>query len=150
MAETTTARNACNASLWLDDSGGTLLDISGSSNSFDPSFTREIGDYQVFQQCWKKRLACGLDGSFTLNVVYSTTAAEAFQLLNAWLFEGCLATFRTLTWFMPDKNVGSNMWSAEVLLADFGWTEDPTDAGPVIATVTLVPNGEVTHSVLGT
>ena len=149
MAVSTTDRNACSAAIWIDDAAGTPTDVSGSSNSFDYTFTTEIGDWQAFQEAWKQRLACGRDGSFTLNVVYSTTATEGYQIFNTWFF-GAYTTPRTLGFYVPDKNVGSNFYSAEVLMPSFSATLDPTDAGPVIATIELLPDGEISHSIAAT
>lgn len=150
MATTTTDRNACSSSIWIDDGTGTLVDVSGNSNSFDYTFTIEIGDWQAFQDSWRQRLACGRDGAFTLNAVYTTTATEAYQILNAWFFSAAYLTPRTLSWYVPTKNVGSNYYTTCVLMPSFTVTLDPTDAGPVIATIELVPDGEISHSIVAT
>jgi len=149
MAVTTTDKNACSAGIWLDNAAGTPVDISGSSTSFDYTFTQELGDWQAFQNKWRQRLECGKDGAFTLNVVYSTTATEGYQIINTWFFTDNPGA-RTLTWYVPDKNVGSNKYQAEVRLQSMSVTLDPSDAGPIILTAELLPDGEITHSTAAT
>ena len=84
MAETTTALNACDVSVWLDNAAGTLKDISGSSNSMTLNFTKNNGSLQVFGTKWQIRLSCGKDATFTLIAVYSSATDEAADILKAY------------------------------------------------------------------
>lgn len=149
MAITTTARNACDASVWLDTAGGTLTDISGSSANIAPSFDLQVGEYRVFQDRWPKRIDCGKDASITLNVWYSTTADEGFDILIDWFFTTSPGA-RTFSWYQPSKNVGSDYFTGEFRLDDLSWTNDPSDPNPVMVTATLLPDGTVSHSVAAT
>jgi len=149
MAATTTARNACDVSVWLDDATGVQRDISGSANSVDFNFTQEIGEFVVFGDHWTHRLCCGKDGNFSLNVVYTTTVNEGWDVVKNWLF-GTECERRTFTVYIPNKNVGSDMFQAEVIWDNITWTTDRGDAGPIMVTVSLPADGEVTHTTAAT
>lgn len=146
MATSSTAVNACDASIWIDNVGGVLTDISGSSNSVDLNFDHEIGDFRVFQDVWKRRLECGKDAAFTLNFVYSTANDEAFDILRQWFFAATPGD-RTLNIYIPDLSVGSDCYYGEMKIENLSWTADPSDPNAIAATATLLPNGEVTWTV---
>ena len=74
MAETTTAVNACDVEIWVDNSSGTPTDLSGSSNAVSMTVNVETGQYRVFSNRWKKSLECGKDLTMTVNAVYTTSA----------------------------------------------------------------------------
>ena len=141
MAQTTTHVNACDVSLWLDDATGTLKDISGSSNKIAMKFTREIGELRTFQAKWPVRLGCGKDAEFTLTAVYSTAAAESFDILKHWWFAADPGS-RTLHVYIPDKNPGSDHYYGEVTIGDLSWDADPTEPGPIAVEAILMPDGE--------
>jgi len=48
MALTTTAINACDVAIWLDDDSAAPQDISGSSNEIDLNFDNKIGEVFAF------------------------------------------------------------------------------------------------------
>lgn len=140
MAQTTTHVNACDASIWLDNSAGTLKDISGSSNSITMNFTREVGELRTFQVKWPVRLGCGKDATFTLRAVYSTATDEAMDILKNWYFAGDPGS-RSLHVYIPDKNVGSDHYYGEVTIASFNFNADPTEPGPIAVEAELLPDG---------
>jgi len=150
MPLTSTAINACDASLWLENSSGTQGNISGSSNSADLNFDNEIGEYLVFGQQWPGRLECGKDASFTLNILFTTAADEGFDVIKTWYHVAGKPGLRTFQIFVPDKEVGSDYWLAEVLIANYSFTADRGEAGPIMVSVELLPSGAVTHSTAGT
>jgi len=149
MVQTTSVINACDISLWLDDDANTLQDISGSSNQIDMNFDLDLGTFQSFQSRWPKRLECGKDAQFTLQVAYSTTADEAFDILKQWYF-ATPAGERTINIFMPDKNVGSDKFSGEVRIKNLSWTATGGEADPILVTATLLPSGEIAHTTAAT
>ena len=69
MPTTSTAVNAKDAAIFLDDDEGSLVDISGSANKVRFDFTQELGTYRVFQEDWTLRVAHGKDASFKVDVV---------------------------------------------------------------------------------
>jgi len=140
MAQTTTHVNACDASIWLDNSAGTLKDISGSSNSITMNFTREVGELRTFQVKWPVRLGCGKDATFTLRAVYTTATDEAMDILKNWYFAGDPGS-RSLHVYIPDKNVGSDHYYGEVTIASFNFNADPTEPGPIAVEAELLPDG---------
>lgn len=149
MAKTTTAVNACNAAMALDSAAGAATSITGSSNKVSIALTQELGEYVVFQDKWKSRLECSKDVTYTLQVVYSTTADEGFDLLRDWFYTASPGA-RTLTVYIPDKNVGSDRYQGEVRLASLTWDTDRGEAGPILATAELVADGTQTHSMAAT
>jgi hypothetical protein len=151
MPQTTTAQNACNVRVFLDNASGALQDITGSSSSLDMGFTNEIGEFVTFDSCAKGRLECGKDWTFTLNAIYTTTTNEAFDILKNWAASTtCSGSARTLDIYIPDKNVGSDYWTMEVFLSTLSWTADRGDANAIMVSAEFLPNGTVTHTVAST
>ena len=148
MAQSTTAINACDASLWLDDDDGTLQDISGSTSILDANFDNELGAYVTFQEKWPRRLECGQDATFTVTAVYTTTADEMKDLILTWYF-GTRGD-RSFTFYLPDKDFGSDYFKCEVKLENWRITPSRAEPGAIALTVVLRPSGAVTHSVTGT
>ena len=148
MAQTTTAINACDASLWLDDDDGVLQDISGSTNLLDANFDNELGAYVTFQEKWPRRLECGQDATFTVTGVYSTAADEIKDLVLTWYF-GTRGD-RSFAFYLPDKDVGSDYFLCEVKLENHRIAPSRAEPGAIAITLTLRPSGAVTHSRAGT
>jgi hypothetical protein len=149
MAQTTTAISACDVGIWLDDDAGTQQDISGSSNEVDMAFEQNIGEFVTFGSRWPVRQECGKDASFTVQIVYSSAADEAFDILKTWFFSNTPGQ-RTLSVYIPDKNVGSDHFTCEVRIASFNFTPSRGEAGPIIVSAELLPDGEVTHTTAST
>lgn len=149
MAQTTTYVNACDASVWLDTAAGTLTDISGSSNNIVMEFVQVIGELSTYQQKWPVRLSCRKDATFTLTAVYSTAANEAVDILNNW-FHASTPGLRTLTVYVPDKNVGSDKYSGEVVLESLSIPVTADEASPIPVTAVLRPSGAWTYTASAT
>jgi len=149
MTQTTTYVNACDASVWLDNSAGTITDISGSSNNVTMEFIQVIGELSTYQQKWPVRLSCRKDATFTLNAVYSTTADEAVDILNDWFF-ATSPGLKTFTVYVPTKNVGSDKYSGEVVLESLSIPVSADEASPIPVTAVLRPSGAWTRTVNAT
>ena len=150
MAATTTAKNACNVAIWLDNDAGSPTDISGSLNKAGVRPTQKIGEFEVFQYEWTKRLCCGRDVEFQLSIVYTTAAAEGWDVVKDWIYGNTPCTKRTLSIYVPDKNVGSDHFSAEVIWVEAPMVLDRGDPGPIMIEMILKPDGIVNHSVTTT
>jgi len=149
MAQTTTGRNACDVVVSLDDAAGVLQDISGSSVRANADFTNNIGEFRTFGSQWLARLCCGSDANFSVDVVFSTTDDEGWHLLKNWFFAAARhCTPRSLQIDVPDDETSSDRIEAEVLLESWGLPLDPSDAGPIIMSMALLPTGEVCHSII--
>ena len=140
MAETTTAINACDVKVWLDNAAGTPTDISGSTNACSMEFENNIGELRVLETRWPLRLSCGKDATFSLVVVYSTAADEGSDLLKDWFFSATV-TARTLSIYVPDKNVGSDKYSGEVVMENFSVPINAGEAQPIPVSCNLRPSG---------
>lgn len=145
MAQTTTAASAIGVSVWLDNAGGTPTDISGSAASLRPSLELEQGMYRARASAWPKHLDGGKNASVTINVVFSTTADEGWDILKDW-FHASSPGARTLTWYEPSKTAGADCYSGEFRLERMSWDDSAGAGGPVVATADLVPDGAVSHS----
>lgn len=148
-SRTTTAINACDVGLWLDNAGGTLVDIGGSSNQVRTNLYHDIGKFNVFSNEWPGRLECGKDATVTLQIIYSSTVDEGWDVVKTWFFTNPPGA-RTLSIYIPDKNVGSDHFSAEMMLSALNWTSSRGEAGPILVTATLLPDGDVSHTVAAT
>jgi len=82
-------------------------------------------------------------------VIYTTAADEAFDILKTWFFTTSPGN-RTLSVYVPDKNVGSDRFQGEVKIENLSWTLTGGSADPIIATASLLPDGAITHSVSAT
>ena len=153
MAATTTAVNACDCEIWLDDAGGVARDISGSMSKFSFGFSQKLGEYEVFTDGWMYRLCCGRDVTFTLNIVYTMAANEGMDIIRNWCLSATGATScapRTLTLYIPDKNVGSDRIQAEVKWESMDADVDRGVPGPIPVTLVVKSTGAVTHSTAAT
>lgn len=149
MALTTTAVSACNVSVWLDDVNGTPQEISGSSNSVELEFTLNLGEVNAFQNQWPVRQECGKDASIGLEILYTEAADEAFDVIKDWYFASNPGA-RTLTIYVPDKNVGSDKYECEARIESFSFTAESGEANPIMVSVSLKPDGELTHTDVAT
>lgn len=143
MPRTTTARNACDAALWADNASGTPIDVSGSMNQIRMTFTNELGEFRVFGAEAVQRLCCGLDGVFEIDVWYTTAASEGRDLFLTWQFGATRCTPRTISVYLPDKNVGSDHFSGEFLIETMDIVADRGDAAPMPITLRLLPDNGI-------
>jgi len=143
MTQTTTAQNACDASIWLDNTSGVLTDVSGSSNTINMNFAEQVGSKRNFGTRWEILLTCGLSATFAFTAVYSMTAQEAKAILLDWFFNKP-GTNKTLKVYLPDKNVGSDVYTAEVKLITMPIVVQASSADPMEISCTLQPDGPVT------
>ena len=148
-ALTSTAVNACDAGVWLDNAAGTLTDIGGSSNKVELEFDHDLGAYRAFGAKWQRRLECGKDAVFTLYPIYSTTATEAMKIIEAW-YHATTPGARTVKIYIPKKNVGAACYSCEARIKSYKFTADVNDPNAIMATVELLPDGAVTYSLAAT
>ena len=149
MSATSTAFNACDASIWLDDDTGTPRDCSGSMNRVGMNFDHKLGEYEVYQDRCTYRLECGKDASFELVVVDTTLATEASEIIQTW-YHATNPGVRTLTIYLPDKNVGSRKYQCEARIEHYDLTPDRGEPGPIIVSATLRPHGCVTYTTVAT
>lgn len=149
MTESTTIANACDVAIWLDNAAGTLKDISGESNKISLKMTKNTGAKRVFGSRGPRRMSCGDDWQLDLTVLYSTAADEALDILRDWAISGEDAE-RTCKFYVPSKNVGSDMYSAEWILDSFNLDLDAEEGGPITLTATLLIDGNISHSTIAT
>ena len=148
MVATSTAINGCDAQLLAAGPDGTMYDISGSSSEFTLDLNKDVGDYKVFGNKWKFRLDCGKDATLTLNVVYTKTNNEGFDLLRDWYFNGSGA--RRFILRLPDGSVGSDEYDGYYVLESMSIPSPADEPAPIIVSATLLPNGPILYSVVST
>lgn len=150
MSTTTTATNACSAVVSIDNAAGVLTNVSGSGVQASMTLKTELGDYKVFGDQWRYRLACAQDSEISLDVLYTTTADEGFDILRDWWFDNTkYKVARTVRIDMPDSSTGSDRYTAEMLLEQLNWDMPAGEPGPVVVTAALKPNGKMDHTEIG-
>jgi hypothetical protein len=142
VAQTTTAVNACDVAISLDNAAGTLTDISGSSNAVTLSFSNEVGVYRRAGSDAPTRYLTAQDLTISLSVLYSTAAGEALALLRAWA-AGSIAggDARTLRVDVPDSTSGSDRYQVEVVPSSLEIPLASNEGGPVLVTAALESSG---------
>lgn len=147
-AQTSTAINACNAIIRLEDHLGALTDISGSSNEITIDFDNDLGDYKSFGSRWRGRLECGSDATFKLKIIYTTGAGEALALWKKWYFT--TRGHRRIQVNLPDETPGGDRYEADVFMANANGLGGPADrAEPMMLTLELRPHNGVAHNTIG-
>jgi hypothetical protein len=147
MADTATAFTACDVVVELDDAGGTLRDISGSSAKVEANFDNNIGEFRTLGGSqWKNRIQCGKEASFKVTGIASTGTNEIRDIILAWFFSG--SGLRTFRFAEPAGTAGSKRFAAECVLKSFKFSDDASDANPVAYEVELLPSGAVTMTAL--
>lgn len=149
MTVTTTAVVATNCVIKLDNASGSPTDISGSSNRVELSLEHGVGEFRPFSTQWKSRVVVGKDVGVTLNVIYSTTADEALDILKDWFFGGDDSA-RTLTIQVPDGSPGSDQYEGEFVLMSAPIGLDSEADEVVMVSAELRSHGEVTLTPVGT
>lgn len=149
MAQTTTAYNACDAVVELDDDAGVLQDISGSMNKVTFSVPANIAEFRTFGSQWPGRLCCGLDGPMTLNGWASEATDEVLDLLKRWRFaSGAPCSRRTIRVSMPDGSAGSDQYTGEYLLENLEYDLTAGEGAPIPITATLALSGELDFTII--
>lgn len=143
--QTTDAINGCNVVLELDNTSGVLTDFSGSSNSVELSFDREIGEFKSFASLWKGRIPCGKDATIKIKVIMSQNTGElSYNLLDWW--ENQPSARKTFRATMPDGSSGSDRFTGEVVLKSMPIVAAADDADPIMIDAELMPDGAITWS----
>lgn len=148
MTQTTSQVNSCDSTLKLDDEGGNLQDISGSSNAVTIERLQKVGDgLRTFGNDFSVRAACGRDANITLRAVYSQADSEATFLLNDW-YHNHPKTLRTFIADIPDSLPGSDRYTFEVLLESLRFDDESGNPDPILIEAAFKPSGTFTWSVV--
>lgn len=148
MQTTSTVVNACDAVIELEDDGGIMREISGSSNEVLIDFDNDLGDYKAFGNRWKGRLECGSDAVFKLKFLYSTAANEALDIWKSWFFG--TRGHRRIKVYIPAKITGADIYEADVFLGKTtGIGGNAGTAGPIMPSIECKPHLGVAHNTYG-
>jgi hypothetical protein len=146
MAQSTTEVNALDCAFWLDNAAGTLKDCSGSSNAITLAINAVAGIVRNFQNRWPNRFDGIKDASINFTITYSTAADEALDLLRDWWLTTKPGK-RTVKLYIPDKNVGSDVYSGEFTPnGDLNIPSVADQSDPITVTGTLAIHGALTHT----
>ena len=150
MTQTATAVNACDVAIRLDDDSGTPVWISGSSNAVEMEFAQELQAYwTMYRGRMPVRQSCREDATVQMQAIYSTTDSEAVDLLTDWYFNHP-GTARTLSIYIPDYTIGSDVYSGEVLLESLTVPASAEEAMPIPVQATMMPSGDWTKATKAT
>ena len=144
MAQTTTAVNAAQAVVSLDNSLGVLTDISGSFTSATLTFDNEVGEYRRADSDFPTRYLLGQDLKIGLKIVYSTAGeTEALGILQGWVLSAGITSSdaRTIRIDIPDSSSGSTRVQAEVVPASIDIPADVADGAPILVSAALECSG---------
>lgn len=142
MPQSTTAQNACDVVVSIDNETDTLTDVSGSSNQVDWTFTVGVGEHFNFGFKWPIRLVCSLDGTVSIIVNYTTTLDEGWDIVREWFFNAGGAA-RTVRWDTPDATAGSHRVTGEFVLQDMSSSLVAGEGQSIMVTMNLLPTGPV-------
>lgn len=88
MPTTTSAINARDVVVYLDNDVGSLVNISGSANEISIKMGNAIGDFNVFTDKYTYRTEGVQDISVDMTVVFTKVSAEAVDMLRLWKSQG--------------------------------------------------------------
>lgn len=147
MAQTTNAVNACNVVLTVDDSTGTPVDISGSSNQASMDFNLQVAETFTFDGDWAIKKSCKKSVALTIQVLYSLSDVEGSNIMEDW-FHNSSGTSRTIQIEVPDGAGGSFVYSGEFILESYGLPVSADDAGVILMSFSLSNDGAVTRAAI--
>lgn len=132
MTQTITPITACDVGIKISDATGAMRDISGSANKLTFSGDIPTAKKYVLGYAWPRRYQGGKDASIKCDVVYSTAAAEGWDVLKAWAFAP-VPGIRLVSFTTPDGlDLVANV-------SDVSFEAPAGDGGPVIVSFTLRP-----------
>lgn len=143
MPTTSTAINACGASILIENEFGELIDISGSANEVNLDFDNDLGEFKVFGDRAKYRLECGLDTSLDFTALYTTGQREAMDLIKSWRQN---RGARRIQVNVPRNVSGADRYEGRFFYEKINIPLKADEAKPVMSKVSAKPNGEVTYT----
>lgn len=147
MPQTTTAVNACNVIIYLDNEAGTPTDISGESNQASMNIARQVAETFTFTGDWAIKKSCKSAVTVSLQVLYTTTADQGRDILEDWIFD-TPTTAKTLRIDVPNSDVGSTRYTGEFIIETYDLPLSAEDAGVIICSATLSNDGAVTRDAI--
>lgn len=149
MTQTTTAVNACDVKIQIDDQTGNLVNVSGSTNEVTLNISTDTGEMTTFEGSWKINKSCKHTATIEGIALYSTAAAEAKALLTYWKFTTPGAS-RTVQIDVPDGDISSDRYRGEFILTDLSIPLQSGEAKPIPISFTLLNDGEFTKTTVAT
>lgn len=140
MVQTTSAINACNVYIELDNESGTPVDISGAANNASLEFTRQVGSAFTFDGDYPIRIECKKDASLSLDVIYTYLDDEARELLEDWYNAGGR---RTVSIYPYGQDTGNRYYTGEWRIESLSIPLQADSADPVVVSCALIPDGAI-------
>ena len=142
MAASTTAVNACDCVIELENQSSSMVDISGSMNAVSLEFSKNIGSFKPFGSDYPVRLSCGKDMQGNLDIVWTSANQEGRDIAEQWFFE--TEDVRTLRISVPDASPGSRRYSGPVICESYPLSLESDNADPIMMSLPLQAAGEWT------
>lgn len=147
MAATTTAFGPGNLALRVNDAGGTLRNVSGSTGKVSSNFETKIGEFHVFGENYPIRTPGKKNATFTVTGVATTAINELRDLIENWYW-GANDAARYFEIDLPDSDPGSIRYSGNVLLKSYKFDADAGSENPVMFEIELMPTGAIDRDVI--
>lgn len=142
---TTSTQIASNASvIQLDNASGALVNISGVTTKVSIKPERDAKETYVFDNENAITTVGKSKVTISAEIVYSSSTAEAKQLLNLWYYGSSTVSraSRTIEVYIPDTASGSDKYYGEVKLSAPPSVElDASEAAPLILSVEFMNDG---------
>ena len=140
MPQTNSAASSVDCQAWLDDSGGELRNISGSTTRVRPNKTQTEGRFATGESSWQGMLSGFLDADLELEIVYSEGRDEALQLLKEWWFAD-VPGLRTIELYIPDFVDGCDVYFGEVRIRALNYPMAYNVADPIMVVASVAVSG---------
>ena len=142
MAQSTTVISAKDCEIQVDDGvGGSLTDISGSSNHVEINMEQIAGEYYTFDGDWRAVQAGKKKWSGTVNACYSETDGEAFDVM--WT-DFAAAGSVSISISPAGGTSGDWEWTGEVLFTTAPVVLDAAGADPILVDFNFEGDGTLT------
>lgn len=136
-----------NATISLDNSGGTPVNITGQANGVTINYEKTLGAFHTLDTVWNGALEGGITTRIQLMILETAPAAEGHGLIRDAMINGGA---RTLTVSVPDTSPGSLQYSGEIRIGGMSpaHSSRANSGDPVITTAECLGDGDWEPSVI--
>lgn len=145
MPQTDSAQNALDCVINLEDAGGTLRNISGSTSTISQDLAHTLGEFFTGMSKYPGRIDGRRDATFSLEVVYSQGSDEGFMILRDWWFADPPGA-RDIEIYIPDTSAGSDLYYGRIRIGNLTIPSDYSESDPIPVTAELAVDHDWHHT----